>query len=1142
MGRKEEATSRPRLQVAAVLNNNGVMLLEHERGDAEGARQQFLRATQIAPNYTIGFVNLGIASLALPQPDYDAAIAALDKAEQLGMNSPQLYYARGIARFQKQDYAGAEKDFRQVAQKEDSDAFVHYHLGMALSRQNRLEEAITELKAAIARLPNFQSAYYALGQAYQRAGRLEEAAKAFTKWSELEASQTGVKIGAADYFASKGKYLEPIIDARAPKRVAVGPMVVFSDSTDKQGLSIATTAEQTPFIAAWGDAENDGKPDLLLAQGSKVTLLDNNGSRLTPRVGTSLAYPGRISGACWGDYNNDGNTDLLLYGNGGIRLFQNIGNGKFRDRTASLIGSWTGRLSVKLVQSIQQVSHAIFTDFNHDGFLDIFVCYANASCALFRNNGGATFKDVSLPSGVHSAQGSYALPTDYNRDRAVDLLIVSERGKPVLLRNNYNGTFAPVRNAAGLESISSTRQIAAADLNSDGLIDYIAASEQGLTIAIHLPNNTFQIRPVLPERGGVKALAVNIADFDNDGAYDMVALRDGGGEARLRCYRGNGDGTFIDVTAGAGLNSVRVAREARVVLADVDSNGFPDILVTGAQPSLFQNGGNGNRWIRLNLRGLKASPESLKRRGARANGGGIGATVEAWTDASWLMTEITTSSGNDTQPTMGLGAGESPRWVRILWPSGVHQCEAFAHGGVQQATFKNQPLPLIRPNQTATLWEPDRNPTSCPLLYVWDGKHYRFITDLQGGAIVGYNIGAYRYNVPDPDEYVLVSGEAFGLKDGSYSIEIANQLQEVLFIDAVHLLAVDHPALTRVFSNDRMLAKPPFPKFEVCSVEETRPLKAAKDDSGKDVLPLLADIDRKYPQNFKRLPYQGFTQPHTLTLDLGSTRGAKQVLLLLYGWQDYAHSSSNLAAAHAGVYGKPPRVQVLDRAGRWRTVIPDMGSVAGLPKWLAVDLTGQFLCEDRRVRILTNLSLYWDKIEVGLRYRDVPLHLTRLTPSRADYHWLGYPTPTYPDGRDPVIYDYDRRRPSAPWAAPVGYYTRPGDVTELLQKPEDRYVIMRHGFAIRIAFDPKRLPSLPPGWKRDFILYSEGFGKDMDVNGAESRTVGPLPFHSMSRYPYGPEERYPTDRAHTEYRARYNTVYESGVAAIAPWPELYKAP
>jgi hypothetical protein len=288
-------------------------------------------------------------------------------------------------------------------------------------------------------------------------------------------------------------------------------------------------------------------------------------------------------------------------------------------------------------------------------------------------------------------------------------------------------------------------------------------------------------------------------------------------------------------------------------------------------------------------------------------------------------------------------------------------------------------------------------------------------------------------------------------------------------------------------------------------------------------------------------------------VDVGDTRGAKKVYLLLYGWQKYAHSSSNLAASHAGVYGEPPSLQVRDAKGKWKTVIADMGSVAGLPKWLAVDLTAfvgrpparvgeRLSAADSRlsteVRIVTNLQLYWDKIEVGLLRGDASTRVTRLTPTAGDYHWLGYPQPLFPDGREPVVYDHDRRRESAPWWTPAGAYTRPGDVTELLQKPDDMYVIMRHGHAMHIRFDPEKLPPLPSGWKRDFVLMSDGFGKDMDMNGATALTVEPLPFHGMTRYPYGRNEHYPRTAEHDAYRQKYNTVFEPGTPRVARWPEL----
>jgi len=1207
-GRNRGAGSEGSALDAAILNNNGVMLLEHDRGDVVGALALFQKAVQIKPDYVIGHVNLGIAHFAQSQAeDYRAAVEALNRAEQLGGKFPNLYYARGLCKSKQQDYTGAEQDFRAVLRIDDRDAFTHYWLGKTLFDQAKAEEGIREFETAVKLLPNFESAWYNLGQALIRTGKQDEGMKALDMKERLHQAGTGVVAGSGPYFASNGKYLEPLADTGAPKAFgpATGPMVTFADATGESGLSGTsyrwTPGEQPSFGAAWGDYDNDGKPDLLLAQAKKVTLFHNEDGRLSLIDDSGLRYPGSVFGGCWGDYDNDGNQDVLLYGTAGVRVYQNIQGGKFRDVTTPV-----------RIPAGKKVSHAVWVDYDHEGFLDIFACYVDAPCALYRNNGGIHFADmtakflrdaITVKSGKPAflrLAAAYVLPTDYDRNRAVDFLIVAEDGKHALLRNNYDGTFTDMAAKQGLEQLGPARQIAAGDLNSDGLIDYVAAGDTGVQAVLHRPDNTFTVQTIPSGDSPLKVRSVNLADFDNDGRYDVLAqtyqMTGMSGELELRLYRGNGDGSFTDARTEAGLDRVMTKGGGGVVLADVDGNGFPDFLLPGPRPLLFKNAGNANRWVRLNLRGLKVSPDKEKRKGARTNGGGIGAVVEAWTDSTWQMTEVTASAGNDIQPIMGLGATGNPRWVRILWTSGAHECEPLGEqtsGGPYALEFRQleatdakgelvrathmylqedgeryvsrfgkgnivTEIP-IKLNTTWVVWEPDRNPTSCPVLYVWNGREYRFITDLQGGAIVGYNVGKRQYNVTDPDEYVLIPGEAFGRKDGKYSIEIADQLQEVLFIDATHLLAVDHPADTRVFSNDRMLAAPPYPTFQVWSVEKTRPLRAATDDTGANVLPLVAKIDRKYPENFRPLPFQGFAETHSLTLDLGDIRGAKQVLLLLYGWQDYAHSSSNLAAAHAGIYGQPPSVQVKDGKGRWRTVLADMGSVAGLPKWLAVDLTpyvkephaktqrgkdaknpSKIQNPESQIRIVTNLMLYWDKIEVGLRYRDLPTRLTRLTPDSAEYHWLGYPTPVYPDGRDPVVYDYNRRRRTAPWAIPAGYYTRPGDVTELLQKPDDMYVIMRHGHAIRITFDPSKLPPLPPGWKRDFVLYSDGFGKDMDMNGAHSLTVGPLPFHKMTRYPYGPNERYPTDRAHVEYQAKYNTVYEGGAPAVARWPELHK--
>ena len=72
----------------------------------------------------------------------------------------------------------------------------------------------------------------------------------------------------------------------------------------------------------------------------------------------------------------------------------------------------------------------------------------------------------------------------------------------------------------------------------------------------------------------------------------------------------------------------------------------------------------------------------------------------------------------------------------------------------------------------------------------------------------------------------------------------------------------------------------------------------------------------------------------------------------------------------------------------------------------------------------------------------------------------------------------------------------------MLNEVDDRLVIMGSGDELRLKFDARILPPVPPGWTRDFLLKVDGWAKDRDPNTAFSTSVEPLPFHGMSRYPY----------------------------------------
>jgi hypothetical protein len=109
------------------------------------------------------------------------------------------------------------------------------------------------------------------------------------------------------------------------------------------------------------------------------------------------------------------------------------------------------------------------------------------------------------------------------------------------------------------------------------------------------------------------------------------------------------------------------------------------------------------------------------------------------------------------------------------------------------------------------------------------------------------------------------------------------------------------------------------------------------------------------------------------------------------------------------------------------------------------------------------------------------------------------------------------------WNPTGGNYTRYGSVEDLLAEPDDRMVIMGSGDEVRLLFNAAGLPELPQGWKRDFLLLVDGWAKDADANTAYSQTVLPLPFHSMSRYPYPAAEHFPEDALHIEYLRDYIT-------------------
>jgi hypothetical protein len=571
---------------------------------------------------------------------------------------------------------------------------------------------------------------------------------------------------------------------------------------------------------------------------------------------------------------------------------------------------------------------------------------------------------------------------------------------------------------------------------------------------------------------------------------------------------------------------------ASLASGDVDGDGDTDLFVrdaAGALRFLRNDGGSRNNSVGVRLAG-KVS-----------NRGGVGAKVEA--RAGSLRQKLETYAASPAPApadiVFGLGGRASADAVRILWPSGVVQAEAEFKAAAGGAAAKNV--------QTLPVTELDRKPSSCPYLYAWNGERFEFLTDFMGGGELGYWAAPGVRAAPDPTEYVRIRGDQLKERQGRYELRVTNELEEALFIDRLQLVSVAHPANVEVHPNEG-LGNPTSSEFKLYAARNARPPRRATDDRGRDVLAQITELDRRYADGFALKPIRGYAEEHALTLDLGSDGGdagtrrrggelsparsfapslrprvaASPRLLLFTGWTDYAFSSDNVAASQQGLSLKAPALQVKDARGVWRTVVENIGIPVGRPQTVAVDLTGKFLSESREVRVVTNMRIYWDRILVADAGAG-PLRVERVEASAADLRWRGFSAEVTPDGREPFGYDYARVSDLSPWKAFPGRYTRFGDVRELLRRTDDMFVVSRPGDELALSFDARALKPLPAGWTRTFLLYSDGFSKEMDINSASPHELGPLPFHAMKDYPYAAPQAYPSTPAHRDYVERYNT-------------------
>jgi Tfp pilus assembly protein PilF len=1130
---------------ASRLNNIGVAYMNQQL--FEKALKSFEGAAAQDPTMEVAKINRGVALLNLQR--VDEAKAILEDVVKQDPKDAHAWYNLGLYYKNTNETDAAVTAFKHVVEIDPTDADSWYFLGTAYAQGKQYPAAIEAFEHALKLNPLHASAEFGISRAYQQSGDPEHAHEHLKKFQYIKDNKLGSPMSLA--YGEQGKYSRAEESAGAMATVPAAIAVKFVDVTAQAGLTSRVVPLQLgkmypqavllPPGACFLDYDGDGLIDLFVSDNGPeggLALFHNTKNGKFEDVTRSAGLDPTLHavGCTAGDYDNDGAMDLAVGLDGRLKLLNNQKNGTFKDVTVE-----AG------IKSTGPDAGLTFIDYDHDGDLDLYVAEATppvnaepiperqldqmlhpratqsdeilhddglAGNRMWRNNGDGTFTDVTESTGLSSpASSTGAIGTDYNNDRAVDIVATGWHGSAAIFQNPREGKFSPKRPSPDFP-FGNTVGVAVLDFNHDGWMDLAfthwmrmaprtnEVMEPAVTLWRNNQGKSFEQVP-LPKVDWVRAYGIAALDYDNDGWVDLAAVgetKDGRGEVRL--FRNLGPDGFKDVTADVGLDKIQLKDPRAIITGDYDNDGAVDLLITqnhGPAVLLRNEGGNKNNWMRLNLKGLNDNKSA------------IGTKVEIFAGANRQKFEIYGSSGylgqNSPYLTVGLGAAKQADVVRMLWPTGVLQDEIEVAG--------NREVPYL---------ELDRRGSSCPTLFVWDGRHYELVGDMIGAGVVGHWVGPNERNVPRPAEYIKIDRNTIHLKDGKLSFRLMEPMEEGVYLDEVKLLAVDHPGGFEVFPNEYFASNPPFPAFRVIESSNAKLPAAAHDEHGHDLMPKLRA--HEYFGDFEPLPFHGFTKTHSLELDLGEPYDGGPLVLLMHGETEYYTATSVYAAHQAKVESIAPYVEALGPDGKWVKVVDDMGFPAGGPRTMTPDLTGKLPMGTRKIRITTNLQVYWDNILIDRSQQDRPVRLSPAQLLSANLDFYGHPRQIEGEPRGNVKYVYEEVSPTGPFARQAGDYTRYGDVLPLLTSFDDKFVVFGTGDEIALEFDPSKLPALPAGWTRDYFFLVNGYEKDMDFYAADGFTVDPLPFRAMPGYPY--RGAYPLDREHMDYLLEYNTRHVSG--------------
>jgi hypothetical protein len=1045
--------------------------------DFNRAVEAFASIRGQAPDWPVGRLNLAIA-LVNRQGSGDEARAEALFRELLDTPevSRRARYGLGLLMLHAGRDGEALPLLTDVANASPPDAFAAYFIGQ-IKMSQAPAEALEWHRRAAAEQPLLRSAFYGAFLALRRLNREADAAAMLAQFQALERHPQAL---VAEFkYTRMGPLAEVLIvdDAAGLRRgLPEGPR--FASPVPLVDGNAAWRRGGDPRSITAADLDGDEVLEIFIAGAIQGAAPNAVIARRDSRYVLDPAHPlARVTGvraALWGDLDDDGLVDVVLCRpSGGTQVWRQSPAGRWADVTAAS--------GVRLART-DIVDGAIF-DADHDGDLDVWLVNAAGPNELLNNDGGWRFRTIGGTAGVAGdGRPSRGIAVaDLDNDRDADVIVIKDTPPHDIFLNGRVWEYRRDDKAAAVAS-APLAALVAGDFDADGDPELYTSGTRGIEQWRRDSAGVWRAAPMAAVSPAAPALRLAIADTDGDGALELLgAAPEGAGAAMGWAV------VHLDPAAGPSVVAV------------------PD---SGA-PMIWNPGPGRHEYLALRLTGR--DPNSDQR---RSNISGLGARVAVRTGSRWTAFEtarVESGPGQSLQPT-SLGLGGAPRadFVAITWSDGVFQTELALEAG-----------------RLHRIPETQRQLSSCPVLFAWDGNRFKFVTDVLGVGGVGFFESPGVYSAPFPRENVLLAAGDVVASDGVYRLKLAEPMEEVTYLDQASLVAYDIPPGWRMALDERKAISGPMPTGAPLFYREERLAITAVNDRGEDITARLREADREAAGPAHIDPrFIGLARPHEVTLtfdrplDRGPghhpttrspRRGSGRPVLLLDGWIEYPYAQTVFAAWQAGAVYDPPTLEARDGQGRWHTVAPSFGYPAGMPRQMALPLP-PLPPGSTALRLRTSQEIYWDRIAVAYT-EPLPEVRRQVLPLRAAVLQSdGFATRTTGPQRAPY-YDDTARRPLDDTRHQRGWYTEFGRIDPLVAAEDHAVAIFGPGEAVVMDFE---VPAavVPAGWSRVLVLELRGWCKDMDLYTRDGETIEPLPGEMTA--------------ARARLHPRFNTRYASG--------------